>query len=451
LINKVFLQTFGDRLMLYGLVVGLLCSLHFLAAEAAQGDTAPDSLAPIIVELEPQWHSKSSPRLMVENAAASVQGGNIKFDKRGWISTELHQEAVGQPQGVEVLYRGIYPVSAPEAFMSWSANLSNGLARTGPRKDEVFERYPDYRWDIDVDGYVGFAVGKRGDSYVVCFDGNNNEDLSDDEALDVQVAYFDLSDIEAVKKTGKPSVKIGSSAPEGAYVMTYFAEAEVQYEFLLDEEVHTAQVKVGLYYHPKESEGEAPFSDVYQIRGEVQQWRRGKVRLGEKEYEVALMPHRMRYGTYYRQDCAVFFDVDGDGIFADEAPFGERYKGDEPFHIAGYDLEIGELSTDGKRMVLQSPIEAVAELIMMGEGVPAPDFTATTLDGQQIQLSALKGKVVVLNFWAIWCGPCVVKILGLNELVETFKGQDVVFIAPTTDNNTVDTFYQSSAMINLVT
>jgi cytochrome c biogenesis protein CcmG, thiol:disulfide interchange protein DsbE len=39
-------------------------------------------------------------------------------------------------------------------------------------------------------------------------------------------------------------------------------------------------------------------------------------------------------------------------------------------------------------------------------GHPAPDFTLTTLDGTQVRLSELRGRPVVLNFWATWCPPC---------------------------------------------
>jgi len=58
----------------------------------------------------------------------------------------------------------------------------------------------------------------------------------------------------------------------------------------------------------------------------------------------------------------------------------------------------------------------------------APDFTLRTLDGQEITLSQLKGKAVLLDFWATWCGPCRESIPHLIQLHKTYqeKGFEVI-------------------------
>lgn len=57
-------------------------------------------------------------------------------------------------------------------------------------------------------------------------------------------------------------------------------------------------------------------------------------------------------------------------------------------------------------------------------------FNHTDINGNILSSESIKGKVIVLNFWSITCGPCITEIPELNALVEKMKEKDVVFIAP---------------------
>jgi carboxyl-terminal processing protease len=70
-------------------------------------------------------------------------------------------------------------------------------------------------------------------------------------------------------------------------------------------------------------------------------------------------------------------------------------------------------------------------------GSTATDFSGTSFDGSSVQLSKLKGKVVVLNFWFAGCVPCVQEIPDLNGLVKKYAGKDVEFLAVTYDEKSL--------------
>lgn len=59
---------------------------------------------------------------------------------------------------------------------------------------------------------------------------------------------------------------------------------------------------------------------------------------------------------------------------------------------------------------------------------PAPEFASEALDGESISLSGLRGKVVMLDFWSSWCGPCRREAPALAEVYSEYEGKNVEFI-----------------------
>lgn len=70
-----------------------------------------------------------------------------------------------------------------------------------------------------------------------------------------------------------------------------------------------------------------------------------------------------------------------------------------------------------------------AEYDNVAAGDSAPDFTLPMYGGGEVTLSALRGKVVLLNFWATWCPPCMQELSVVQkEIIDRFAGEEFVFL-----------------------
>ena len=81
-------------------------------------------------------------------------------------------------------------------------------------------------------------------------------------------------------------------------------------------------------------------------------------------------------------------------------------------------------------LIFSSPAEARVKV-----GQPAPPFTVTTFDGVTMSLADLKGQVVVLNYWATWCGPCRVELPILDDFYRSHSRPDLKILAIATEGS----------------
>ena len=171
-------------------------------------------------------------------------------------------------------------------------------------------------------------------------------------------------------------------------------------------------------------------------------YRNLELRLGEanidgQRYAIALVrgpyfgSYSPRADSLGRTSHDLLIDRDGDGVFLTslygqtEVLEDEVFEITNPFLINDRVYKEADVSATGDRLVIERSDQTVA----LAMGFEIPNVTVTRLDSSAIELTALRGKPVVINWWHTACSPCIAEMPELNELVEKYEGRDVEFLA----------------------
>ncbi len=164
-------------------------------------------------------------------------------------------------------------------------------------------------------------------------------------------------------------------------------------------------------------------------------YREGTIDLGVRTYDLAIIDEDTD-GRYDRLDGGVLLiDVDGDGELLASSDSHERFRLDAPFNLGGIVYRVVSVTPDGSRIRVEESDEDVPPKPALLVGFPAPDFEAVDSAGEPVSIEGLRGSIVVLDFWAGWCAPCIAELPTFESIVEDFADAGAVVLGINLDRS----------------
>ena len=161
----------------------------------------------------------------------------------------------------------------------------------------------------------------------------------------------------------------------------------------------------------------------------------GQIELGAVTYKIAVIDENSD-GVFDDLDHdQLLIDIDQDGELLTSSDSHERYWLDAPFNIDGTVYAATRVSSDGSEIVIEKSDAWVNTKVPLTIGFTAPDFSVVDADGNDLSLSSLRGKIVVLDFWASWCAPCREELPHVEQVAKDYADRGVVVTGINLDRN----------------
>ena len=148
--------------------------------------------------------------------------------------------------------------------------------------------------------------------------------------------------------------------------------------------------------------------------------RSGELKIGNNAYKIVAQTYNEQGLFSNPQEITIGIDTNQDGQISKSLLSAEIFwggnGGGKPFNIAGETYRLARVSESGEKIILEVSAVKVEPKKSILTNAPAPDFSFQTLDNKTIGLWDLKGKIVLLDFWAIWCSPCIANLPDIKKI-----------------------------------